>query len=158
MKSSLTFISTRSSSQRRAAYNDKVIAARTDSLDPFYRRALAAVALEDFSAAISDLEKVVTKDPKYDFIGPQACWRLRTVAWGTRRAEALFKQATELSTLSETYYNYAAFLSASGRAAEGREWAERILAKKPTMPRYLRRRERPWFRKASALLKQIPAS
>jgi len=25
------------------------------------------------------------------------------------------------------------------------------------MPRYLRRRERPWFRKAAALLKRLPA-
>ena len=34
--------------------------------------------------------------------------------------------------------------------------AQRILAKKPTMPAYLRRRERRWFRRASALLKQLP--
>ena len=38
---------------------------------------------------------------------------------------------------------------------EARQWAERILAKKPTMPRYLQRRERPWFRKANALLKNL---
>ena len=63
---------------------------------------------------------------------------------------------TELSTLSETYFNYASFLAAQKRPAEAREWAERILAKKPTMPRYLQRRERPWFRKAGALLKRLP--
>ena len=48
--------------------------------------------------------------------------------------------------------NYASFLAAQQRTADAREWAERVLAKKPTMPRYLQRRERPWFRKASALL------
>jgi hypothetical protein len=32
-----------------------------------------------------------------------------------------------------------------------------VLAKKPTMPAYMRRRERPWFRKASALIKKLPA-
>ena len=74
------------------------------------------------------------------------------------RADTLFKDATAISTLSETYYHYAAFLAAQQRTAEAREWAQRILAKKPTMPRYLRRRERPWFRKANALLKQLPAS
>ena len=63
--------------------------------------------------------------------------------------------ATAISTSSETYYNYASFLAAQRRTSEAREWTERILAKKPTMPRYLRRRERPWFRKASALLKQL---
>ena len=46
-------------------------------------------------------------------------------------------------------YNYACFLAAAGRAAEAREWAERILRKKATMPDYIRRRERPWFRKAA---------
>ena len=54
-------------------------------------------------------------------------------------------------------YNYASFLAAQRRPSEAREWAQRILAKKPTMPGYLRRRERPWFRKAKALLKQLPA-
>ena len=31
------------------------------------------------------------------------------------------------------------------------------LNKKATMPRYLKRRERPWFRRASALMKRLPA-
>jgi hypothetical protein len=69
----------------------------------------------------------------------------------------LLQQATAISTLSETYLNYATFLASQNRTAEAREWAERILAKKPTMPRYLRRRERPWFRKATALLKRRPS-
>ena len=33
---------------------DRVISARTDSPDPFYRRALAAIALNDFHAAAAD--------------------------------------------------------------------------------------------------------
>jgi hypothetical protein len=33
--------------------------------------------------------------------------------------------------------------------------AQRVLAKKPTMRRYLRRRERPWFRRANPLLKRM---
>jgi hypothetical protein len=32
-----------------------------------------------------------------------------------------------------------------------------VLAKKPTMPAYMRRRERPWFRKAKTLIKRLPA-
>ena len=70
-------------------------------------------------------------------------------------AETLFRQATEMSTLSETYLNYATFLVSQNRLPEARQWVERILAKKPTMPRYLQRRERPWFRRASALLKRL---
>jgi hypothetical protein len=139
---------------------DKVIASeRANSLHPYYRRGLAALALEDFAAAVADLEFVVSKDRKYDFhraIGLLAHAHGRT--GDPDQADALFKDATAVSTLSETYYNYATFLAGQQRTAEAREWAERILAKKPTMPRYLRRRERPWFRKANALLKQLPAT
>jgi hypothetical protein len=136
---------------------DKVIAsARSDSLDPFYRRALAELAMDDFGAARADLERVIAQNPKYDFyraIGLLAHAHSR--AGDPEKAESLFKDATDISTLSETYYNYASFLAARARTSEAREWAQRILAKKPTMPRYLKRRERPWFRKASALLKRL---
>ncbi len=138
---------------------DHVIARRTDSLDPFYRRALAEIELNDFPAAVADLDPVIAKDPKYDFhraIGLLAHALAQTGQLD--RADALFTQATAISTLSETYYNYASFLAAQGRNVDAREWAQRILAKKPTMPRYLRRQERPWFRKATALIKKLPAA
>jgi hypothetical protein len=137
---------------------DKVISTRPDSLDAFYRRGLAALAMEDFDAALADLERVISRDPKYDFHRAIALLaHAHSRAGDPERADALFKSATAISTLSETYYNYASFLAARQRTSEAREWAQRILAKKPTMPRYLRRRERPWFRKANALLKQLPA-
>jgi hypothetical protein len=50
------------------------------------------------------------------------------------------------------------FLAGQNDIAGARDWAQRILAKKPGMPRYLQRLERPWFRKAKALLKSLPAS
>jgi hypothetical protein len=137
---------------------DKAISSRTDSPDPFYRRAVASIQMNDFVAAVPDLERVVAKDPKYDF--HRAAGLLAHAYANTRqpdRAESLFKQVTTISTLSETYYNYACFLAGQQRNAEAEEWAQRILAKKPTMPGYLKRRERPWFRKANALLKRLPA-
>ena len=51
------------------------------------------------------------------------------------RGLTLFASVTELSTLSETQYNYASLLAEQNRPAEAREWADRILRKKPTMPR-----------------------
>jgi hypothetical protein len=137
----------------RELYNS-IISPRTDSVDPFYRRGIAAIEMGDFAAALADLERVVSKEPKYDLhraVGLLAHAHAR--AGQADRADALFRQATSISTLSETYYNYASFLAAQGRTNEAREWAQRILDKKPTMPRYLRRIERPWFRKAKALLK-----
>jgi len=138
---------------------DQAISSRTDSLDPFYRRGIAEIELGDFAAAVPDLERVVTRDPKYDFhraAGLLAHAYARTGQAG--KADTLFRQTTEISILSETYLNYASFLAAQGRNAEARIWTERILAKNPTLPGYLRRRERPWFRRAKGLLKQLPAS
>jgi hypothetical protein len=138
---------------------DRVIAARTDSTDAFYRRALAALAMDDTKAAAADLEEVFARDPKYDY---QRAAGLLAHTWARlgelEKAEALFADVTRTSTLSETQYNYAALLAERGRAGEARDWAQRILAKKPTMPNYLRRRERPWFRKARALIKRLPAA
>jgi hypothetical protein len=137
---------------------DKSISARTDSPDPFYRRGLCAMEMGDYAAAIPDLERVVNADPKYDYYRAQGMLAHAYASTGqTERAAALFEQVTRISTLSETQLNYAAFLASQGRPAEARQWAQRVLAKKPTMPGYLRRRERPWFRRASALLKRLPA-
>ncbi|MBZ5706316.1 MAG: tetratricopeptide repeat protein [Acidobacteriia bacterium] len=137
---------------------DKAISSRTDSPDPFYRRGITELQMGDFAAALVDLERVVSSDSKYDFhraVGLLA--HAYANAGQPDKAESLFQQATKISTLSETYYNYATFLASQQRYAEAREWTQRILAKKPTMPGYLRRRERPWFRRASGLLKRLPA-
>ncbi len=135
---------------------DRAISPKTDAPDPLYRRALAAIALGDSEAAVADLTRVVAMDPKYDY--HRAAGLLAdTLAKLDRRDEAAarFEEVTSVSTLSETQYNYACFLAQVGRPAEARAWAQKILAKKPTMPAYMRRRERPWFRKANALIKQV---
>jgi hypothetical protein len=124
-------------------------------IDAVYRRGIAELALNDAPAAVADLEHVVAQDPKYDLHRAMGLLAHAYAKSGQPdRADAAFKQATAISTLSETYSNYAAFLLEQNRGAEAREWAQKILAKKATMPGYLRRRERPWFRKASAILKQ----
>ena len=136
---------------------EKAIGSRGVSIDAYYRRGIALIQLEDFAAAVSDLEHVTSEEPNYD--RHRATGLLAHAYANTgqvEKADALFEQTTEVSTLSETYINYATFLASQGRAAEAREWAERVLAKKPTMPSYLRRRERVWFRKAKALIKKLP--
>jgi len=139
----------------RACY-DKAISSRTDSLDPFYRRGVCEVQLGDFAAGVPDLERVVKQDSGYDFHRARGLLAHAYANTGQpEKADKLFQQVTIISTLSETYYNYATFLAAQGRKEEAREWAKKILAKKPTMPGYLRRRERPWFRKASGLLARL---
>jgi hypothetical protein len=143
--------------QARAAF-DKAIAARADTLDPFYRRGVCAILLGDAAAALPDLERTVSKESDYDF---QRAAGLLAHAYALteqkEKAEALFRQITITSTLSETYLNFAELLVSEGRNAEAREWAQKVLDKKPSMPGYLRRRERPWFRRANEMLKRLPA-
>jgi hypothetical protein len=139
----------------RDAFN-QAITARNDSPHAFYHRAQAALHLGDFAAAIPDLEHVVTGDRKFDY------WRaagLLADAYAKTengdKAEALFADVTQFSTTCETYYNYAWFLKKQGRRDEAREWTQKLLAKKRTLPDYMRRRERPWFRKGKSLLRSL---
>ena len=141
----------------RACY-DKAISSRTDSPDPFYRRGIAEIELGDFVAAVPDLEHAVHSDADYDFHRAKGLLAWAYAQTGqVEKANVMFQEATRLSTLSETYYHYALFLESQGRNVEARVWAQRILEKKPTMPGYLRRRERPWFRKAGGLLSRVRA-
>jgi hypothetical protein len=141
----------------RDAY-DKAVNARPSTIDPFYGRGLCAVLLGDAAAAIPDLEQIVAKDPDHDFHRAAGLLAHAYALTGQKeKAEALFRRATTISTLSETYLNYASLLISEGRNAEAREWIQKVLDKKPTMPGYQRRRERPWFRSASAMLKRLPA-
>ncbi len=141
----------------RNAYNT-AIAAHSDTLDCFYRRGVCALLLGDAAGALPDLEMAVQKDPGHDFFRAEGLLAHAYAVTGQKeKAEAMFRQALERSTLSETFLNYADFLRSIGRSAEARQWAQKVLDKKPTMPGYLRRRERPWFRRASALLRHLPA-
>jgi len=151
------YIEERNFIRARECY-DKAIRSRADLPDAFFRRGIAKIELGDFAAAVPDLEYVVSRDPKYN--SNRAAGLLAHAYANSGQpdmAAALFEEVTQRSTLSETYYNYATFLASQGRTAEAREWTQRILAKKPTMPGYLRRRERPWFRRANGLLKRLAA-
>ncbi|MGA9585051.1 MAG: hypothetical protein WBQ95_06965 [Terracidiphilus sp.] len=142
--------------QRAREAFDKAIAARLDTLDCFYRRGVCAILLGNAVAALPDLEKVVAKEPNYDFNRAPALLAHAYALTGEKeRAEALFRRVTLVSTSSETYLNFADFLASEGRSAEAREWAQKVLDKEPTMPRYLRRRERPWSRRARRILKRL---
>ena len=139
----------------REAFNH-AIAARNDSPHAFYHRAQCSLGLGDLSAAIPDLQLVVTKDPKFDYY--RAAGLLADAYARSGRldlAAPLFASVTQFSTTPETLYNYANFLKLENRTAEAREWTKKLLAKKRTLPRYMQRVERPWFRKAKSLEKDL---
>lgn len=137
---------------------DKAIAAGVVTHDAYYRRGLCALQLGDAAAAVSDLERVVAKEPDHDFHRAAGLLAHAYAQTGQKqKAEAQFNKATVISTLSETYLNFAEMLASEGRTAEARQWAQKVLNKERTMPGYLRRRELPWFQKANEMLKRLPA-
>jgi hypothetical protein len=81
----------------RASF-DRVLA-KTDAIDPLYRRALAAMALGDFAAAAADLEQVVARDPKYDYQrAPGLLAHARAKLGDAAGAATLFAGVLETST------------------------------------------------------------
>jgi hypothetical protein len=137
---------------------DKAIAARSDSIYTFYYRAKSYLGLGHLTEAIPDLEQVVAKDIKFDYYRAAGLLADAYARTGQLdRAAPLFAEVVQYSTTPETLYNYANFLKLQNRHAEAREWTEKLLAKKRTLPRYMQRVERPWFRKGKALLKELPA-
>ena len=115
-KSWAIYISTTASSRRARECFDHVLH-EAESIDPFYRRALCAIALNDFPAAAADLERVVARDPKYDYQRAAGlCAHVLAKIGRREQADALFAETLQTSTLSETQYNYACFLAADGPA------------------------------------------
>jgi hypothetical protein len=138
---------------------DKSIQVRDDSVHAFYRRAQCAMILGNFTSAVSDLEHVVGSERKYDSYRAAALLAHAYANSGQPDvAEAWFLEVTQVSTNSETLFNYASFLKKQGRNTEAKEWANKILSKQRTMPRYLKRMERPWAQKTSALVKELTSS
>jgi hypothetical protein len=136
----------------------QAIGTRGDSIYTFYSRAQCSLALNDLAAAIPDLERVVAADRKFDYYRAAGLLADAYARTGQMdRAEPLFAEVTQISTTPETLYNYASFLKTVNRREEARDWTQKLLAKKRTLPRYMQRRERPWFRKGKALLKELAA-
>jgi hypothetical protein len=139
----------------REALN-QAIAARSDSPHAFYLRAKSALAMGEYAEAIPDLEYVVGKDPKFDYYRATGLLGDAYARTGDFEKAALyFAPAAQYSTTPETLYNYANFLKLAGKKEEAREWAQKLAAKKRTLPRYMRRVERPWFGKGKALQKEL---
>ncbi len=135
---------------------DHAITKRSDTLDPFYRRGLCKYEMKDYQAAIEDLEFVVARQASYDFhraAGLLAACYAQTRQ--TEKADALFRRVLEISTATETQYNYAEFLSAQGRTQEARALTDQIVAKKALMKRFQKRLERPWLRRTASLRKRL---
>ncbi|HEV2720525.1 MAG TPA: tetratricopeptide repeat protein [Thermoanaerobaculia bacterium] len=138
---------------------DAALSQRTDSVDPFYRRGIAEFELGDYAAAIADLERVVKQEPKYDYSRARTLLAQALARAGrTAEAEAAFDALVASTTSAEATVAAAEFYAERGRTKEARELAEAMLARRATMPAYQKRRDQPFLRRATKLLRRIPAA
>jgi len=137
---------------------NRAISTRSDSPHAFYLRAKAALGMGDYAGAIPDLEYALGKDAKFDYYRATGLLGDAYARTGDlEKAAIYFAPAAQFSTTPETLYNYANYLRLAGKKEEAREWAQKLAAKKRTLPRYMQRVERPWFRKGKALQKELAA-
>lgn len=149
------YLEQRDYSRARECFS-KAITPRTDTPHAYYGRAVSALKLDDTAAAIPDLEKTVSMDPKHDY--NRAAGLLANAYAVTGRSEdaaRLFQQTLATSTLSETQYYYARFLAGQGRIDEARDMAQQIVRKRASVSPKLRRADGPWFSAADTLLKEL---
>jgi hypothetical protein len=135
---------------------DRALAVRTDSIDPFYRRGLAAFALREDEAAAADLRRVTAADWKYDFCRAASLLGQSLARLGrTEEAMAVFDRLAQTATGAEPLVSAAQFFADHGRPADALEIAGGIAMRDATMPAYQKRRDRTWLRKAKALQRSL---
>src|SRR5262245_5142679 len=136
----------------------KASGSQSDTLHTYYGRAKSALGLGDYAGAIPDLEGVDCGDLKFYYYRSAGLLGDAYARTGSlEKAAEWFVPATQYSTTPETLYNYAWYLKAQGNKDEAREWLARLMAKKRTLPGYMQRVERPWFRKGKTLKKELAA-
>jgi hypothetical protein len=135
---------------------DKALEQRTDSIDPFYRRGIAAFELGDAAAALPDFERVVKADRTYDY-GRARLYRARALAAAGRDAEA-GAAFDDVSNTTEAMCYAAEFFAAHGRGKHAKELVDQIALRKRTMPSYQKRRERPFLRRSASLRRKLQAA
>jgi hypothetical protein len=134
----------------------QAISSRNDSPHAFYLRAKSSLGLADYVDAIPDLERVVARDPKFDYYRATGLLGDAYARTGDLHKAATYLQpAANFSTTPETLYNYANYLKLAGRKQESLEWLQKLALKKRTLPNYMKRVERPWFGKGKALQKEL---
>lgn len=126
--------------------------------DSLFGRGKALLEVGRTAEAIRDLEAVVEIEPAHAF--HQAAVALAEAYEADGRDEAAEKAYLAIlgrTTVSAAYFGHARLLAKRGSREEARRQLQQILNKQPGLPRYLRRQERPWVRKAKAMLKELDA-
>jgi hypothetical protein len=133
---------------------DQALSARTDSIDPFFKRGWCQFELAQYAGAVSDLQHVVKHDPKYAYSRGLSMLAQSLAKLGrTEEAAAAFDKLFAQSTSSEALAVTAEFYLEQGRVEEARQVAKTLIARRATMPAFQRSRDRKWLRRAAKVMR-----
>lgn len=127
-----------------------------DELEARFGRGASLGALGRPKEAVEDLKQVVDLDPSFKFY--EAALELARAYEQLdedEKAAQAYQAILDRTTVSGAYYGLGALQAKHGNKAEAKRLMEEILSKQAGLPRYLRRQERPWVRKAKAVLKTL---
>jgi hypothetical protein len=134
-------------------------AIQLDPEDPasLFGRGACYQRLGEHAKAVADFKRVLEIEPSHRFHSGYLALADAYDAMGNEeKAIETYEAVLGRTTLSGAYYGYGRLLARRGETERARKMMEEILTKRTTLPRYLRRQERPWFRKAKELLKTLP--
>jgi hypothetical protein len=142
-----------------AAQDQYAAASRLDDTAPDARRGVARcqIARGDHEAAAENLEALIDADPSHgDYVAWKDAAHALSRADRMRDALALLDRLVTTSPRLEHRALYAHYLLHADRPDTAREQLELGLFEYDEAPEFLKRRDRPWARKARRMLKQIP--
>ena len=127
-----------------------------DELETRFGRGASLAALGRPREAVGDLRQVVDLDPSFKFY--EAALELARAYEQLdedEQAAQTYQAVLDRTTVSGAYYGLGALQAKHGNKSEAKRLLGEILSKQAGLPRYLRRQERPWVRKAKAILKTL---
>ena len=134
----------------------RALALDPEDPDCLHGRGSALAASGDKEKAASDFEAVIAIDPSHAFHAAHVELAETYAALGRADdAAAAYEAILSRTTISRAYYGYGKLLAERGEKDRARKMLREILAKQAALPRYLRRQERPWLRRAKSLLKEL---
>ena len=126
--------------------------------ESLHGRGLSAMETEDYASAVKDLTALAEAAPSYN--QQQGNLALAEAYEGLGepdRAAQVYRSILKRSQVSQAYFGLGRLLASQGEIGEARNMMQEIIMKQAGLPRYLRRRERPWVWRARRFLKMLSA-
>ena len=113
---------------------------------------------KDFASAVQDLTALAKADPNYRLQeGNLTLAEAYEELGEPDKAAQVYRSILKRSQVSQAYFGLGQLLANQGEVGQAREMMQEIIMKQAGVPRYLRRRERPWVWRARRFLKMLSA-